>query len=78
LNPQSQYPGGLLIVTETGTQNGGAGTGVPEPVSGADGAAVNGEREDLTVFFAVGVIVDVFLVAAFLFWAVGQWRKTKK
>jgi hypothetical protein len=35
-------------------------------------------REDLTVFFTIGVILDVLLVAAFLLWAAGQWRKTKK
>ncbi len=36
------------------------------------------EREDLTVFFSIGVVVDVLLVAAFLVWAIGQWRRTRK
>jgi hypothetical protein len=35
-------------------------------------------REDLTVFFTIGVVVDVLLVTAFLVWAVGQWRKPRK
>ncbi len=65
-------------MAEATGQNGGAVTEVSEPVTGAGEAAVNGGREDLTVFFAIGVIVDVLLVTAFLIWAVGQWRKTKK
>jgi len=78
LNPHSQSPGSLLAVAETTGQNGGAVTGVSEPVRGAGSTAVNDGREDLTVFFAIGIIVDVLLVTAFLLWAVGQWRKTKK
>lgn len=35
------------------------------------------EREDLTVFFSIGVLLDILLVTAFLVWAVRQWRKTK-
>ena len=35
-------------------------------------------REDLTAFFSIGIIVDVLLIAAFVIWAVGQWRKTRK
>jgi len=41
-------------------------------------AAAAGGREDLSVFFSIGVVVDVLLVTVFLVWAVGQWRKTKK
>jgi len=67
--PQSQSPGSSLSVAETG---------VPEPVPAAQVTAVQGGREDLTVFFTIGVIVDVFLVGAFLLWAVGQWRKSKR
>jgi hypothetical protein len=73
---------------EAGTENGGAIAGVPVsaadiPVSTSSGtsvedAAVNDRSEDLTVFFSIGVIIDVLLVAAFLVWAIGQWRKTKK
>ena len=67
--PQSQSPGSSLTAAETR---------VPEPASAAEVAAIQGRREDLTVFFTIGVIVDVFLVGAFLLWAVGQWRKAKK
>jgi hypothetical protein len=42
----------------------------------ATAAPVEHAREDLTVFFSVGVVLDVLLVAAFLVWAVKQWRKT--
>jgi len=35
-------------------------------------------REDLSVFFTIGVIVDVLLVTGFAVWAVGQWRKPRK
>lgn len=76
--PQLQAPLSSLTATETGAQNGRAVTGVLEPVSGAEGVVVPDGREDLTVFFTIGVIVDVLLVTVFLVWAVGQWRKTKK
>ncbi len=35
-------------------------------------------REDLTVFFAIGIVIDILLVAAFIVWAVGQWRKPRQ
>lgn len=85
---QSQSPGSLLAVAEDGAENSGVVAGVPgsaadvsasmSPDSGAGEAAVTDGRKDLTVFFSIGVVVDVLLVAAFLVWAVGQWRKTKK
>ncbi|GMQ89410.1 MAG: hypothetical protein BMS9Abin09_0890 [Gammaproteobacteria bacterium] len=73
--PQSQFPGSSFTVVETGAQNGRAVTG---PVSGVEGAVASGGREDLTVFFTIGVIANVLLVTVFLVWAVGQWRKKKK
>lgn len=75
------------MVTEALAENGGAVAGVPGlatniPESmpanaGKKGAATNDDRKDLTVFFSIGVIADILLVAAFLIWAVGQWSKTK-
>lgn len=86
--PQSSSPDSALTVAEAGAENDGAVAAVPgsatdnpasvHPNSGAEGTVVNDGREDLTVFFSVGVVVDVLLVTAFLVWAVGQWRKTKK
>jgi hypothetical protein len=67
---QSQLPRSSLTVAEAGAENAGAVAGVPE-------VEVNDGREDLTVFFSIGVVVDVLLVTAFLVWAVGQWRKKK-
>ena len=70
-----------------GTGSGGYVAEIPEliagsPVSAPPGSvtgkpAVDAGREDLTVFFTIGVIVDVLLVTAFLIWAVGQWRRKK-
>ena len=65
--PKLQSPGNSLAIAEAG---------VSESV--AEITVVSGGREDLTVFFAIGLVLDVFLVAAFLVWAVGQWHKTKK
>ena len=48
-----------------------------EPASSAEGVEVEGGRGDLTVFFAIGMVINVLLVTAFLVWAVGQWRKKK-
>jgi len=47
------------------------------PGSVAEGVEVEDGRGDLTVFFAIGMIINVLMVTAFLVWAVGQWRKKK-
>ena len=47
------------------------------PLSGARGDAGGGEQKDLTAFFVIGFIINILLIGAFMFWAVGQWRKTK-
>ena len=47
------------------------------PTSVARGDAVAGRPNDLTAFFAIGFIVNILLIGAFMYWAVGQWRKTK-
>ena len=75
-------------VTEAGANIAGAVAGLTAPAAGAsvtkipDPVAkempVNDDREDLTAFFFIGAIIDVLLVAAFLIWAVGQWRKANK
>lgn len=75
-------------VTEAGANITGAVAGVTAPVAAAsvtkfpdpvaEQTPVDDERKDLTVFFSIGAILDVLLVAAFLIWAVGQWRKANK
>ena len=47
------------------------------PLSGARGDAAGGEQKDLTAFFVIGFVINILLIGAFMFWAVGQWRKTK-
>jgi hypothetical protein len=34
------------------------------------------EREDLTTFFAVGVIINFVMITAYFIWAFKQWGKT--
>ena len=68
-------------------ENAGADTAVPgsasdisasmAPGSGAEGVEVENGRGDLTVFFAIGMVINVLMVTAFLIWAIGQWRKKK-
>ena len=75
------------MVTEALAENGravagvpGLATNIPESISGNSGkkdTTPNDDSKDLTVFFSIGVIVDILLVAAFLIWAAGQWSKTK-
>jgi hypothetical protein len=82
-----QATGSSTMVTEALTENGravagvpGLATNIPESISansGKKGTATNNGRKDLTVFFSIGVIVDILLVTAFLIWAVRQWSKTK-
>jgi hypothetical protein len=82
-----QATGSSIMVPEALAENGravaevpGLATNTPESISanaGKKGTATNDDRKDLTVFFFIGVIVDILLVTAFLIWAVGQWSKTK-
>jgi hypothetical protein len=85
-SPQ-QATGNPTLLAEALAENGRAAAGVPGPVTaipgaqpagtGTDGVAHSTGRKDLTVFFSIGVIVDILLVTAFLVWAVGQWSKSK-
>jgi len=83
-----QTAGGSTTVAGAATSNGNAvaesaaaatDAAVSRPDDqGAAGPAGKGGGKDLTVFFSIGVIVDILLVTAFLIWAVGQWTKSKK
>lgn len=37
-----------------------------------------GSAEPLTMFFAVGMLINLALIAAFVLWAVRQWKKSGK
>lgn len=54
----------------------------PEPVTAAEPQEQEhepgGRREDLTVFFAVGILIDLLLLTLFFVWATRQWRKTRR
>ncbi len=49
-----------------------------DPLSKPEGVAPGGEQKDLTAFFAIGFVINILLISAFIFWAKGQWRKTKQ
>ncbi len=34
-------------------------------------------RDDLTAFFAVGMIINLIVLAAFFVWAYKQWKKKR-
>ena len=61
------------------------GMNTPEPFSAAGTLAVQSEqpapvveveREDLTSFFAVGIVINIVMVTAYFVWAYKQWNKT--
>ncbi len=47
------------------------------PLSGDRGGTTGGEQKDVTAFFIIGFVINILLISDFLFWAVGQWGKTK-
>jgi len=83
-----QATGSPALAAETLTENSRSAAAAPGPATdipgalpaatGTGGAASKAGRKDLTVFFSIGVIVDILLVTAFLVWAVGQWSKSGK
>ena len=51
---------------------------VSEQVQSAPG--IKHDKEDLSVFFGIGMVVNIVMITAFFIWAVKQWKKndTKK
>ena len=39
-------------------------------------AVIEVEREDLSAFFTVGIIINIVMVTAYFVWAFKQWGKT--
>ena len=39
---------------------------------------VQHEKEDLSVFFGIGMIVNIVMITSFFIWAVKQWKKNDK
>ena len=83
MSRQANLPAGMFMVAEAGVENNGvvaadSGPGAETPVPAGGTVSADAGREDLTVFFSIGVVVDVLLVSAFLVWAVRQWRKAGK
>ena len=37
-----------------------------------------GSPEPLTLFFAVGIVINLVLITAFVLWAIRQWNKPGK
>lgn len=35
-----------------------------------------GAAEPLTIFFAIGIVINLVLITAFVLWAIRQWKKT--
>ena len=33
------------------------------------------DKEDLTVFFSIGMTINIVMITSFFIWAVKQWRK---
>lgn len=77
----------MINLPAAGAENAGVDTAVPgsatdisasiAPGSAAERVEVEDGRGDMTVFFAIGMVINVLMVTAFLVWAVGQWRKKK-
>lgn len=39
---------------------------------------INHDKEDLSVFFGIGMIVNIVMITSFFIWAVKQWKKNDK
>lgn len=55
-----------------------AGTPIEvRPPNGDPGPTTAKPSKDLTGFFAIGFIINILALGAFLYWAAGQWRKKR-
>jgi len=73
--PASSVPG-ASGVSQPGLN--GVAPGLAAHTAGTEMTPPGGGRENLTVFFSIGIAIDVLLVTLFLVWAVRQWRKSGK
>lgn len=48
-----------------------------KPPNGDAGLTTAKPSKDLTGFFAIGFIINILAIVAFLYWAAGQWRKKR-
>ncbi len=39
---------------------------------------INHDKEDLSVFFGIGMAVNIVMITTFFIWAVKQWKKNDK
>ncbi len=53
--------------------------GVESGVAGvASGLDADSNKDKLTIFFAIGLVINIVLMSFFGMWAVRQWRKSDK
>jgi hypothetical protein len=55
----------------------GSASSLPLPPASGKAGPVRARR-NLTVFFAIGIALNLLLITLFAVWAIGQWRKTGK
>lgn len=36
---------------------------------------VKSDKEDLSVFFGIGMVINIIMIVSFFIWAVKQWKK---
>ena len=53
-----------------------SGTSIAQQVQTAP--EVNYGKEDLSVFFGIGMIVNIVMITSFFIWAIKQWKKNDK
>jgi len=78
-NPsQAVRESAALALSASPAETGGSAMAVQTlPYSDTAAQPPDGRKKDLTVFFSVGVIADLLLVAAFVAWAIRQWRNSR-
>lgn len=50
---------------------------VSASTDGASAVEASKAKKDLTGFFAIGFLINIVAIAAFLYWAAGQWRRKR-
>ena len=74
---------GLLLLPigalgQTNATPANASNAVSEYLQEGGTAKVEEEERKLSVFFIIGIIINILMVAAFVVWAVTEWRKSSR
>lgn len=78
--PYLQVQGSSRIAQDAPANTRGKSSTYPSTEIGPDaksqGKAAHGEEREFSMFWIIGIVINLLVFALFIVWGVGEWRKT--